>query len=134
MYFYYYLVSPSSQPFLHDATLVRNLDRMAEISSGPVYNSLTEPVSPSSSENSIVIEDGTVKIKRKLGLMSGTALIVGTMIGKHLTKSQVPKLFWLKWLPYNEIIIFLFGLVYYLATIRKSFMTPSWPIVWEPVC
>ncbi|XP_059156072.1 b(0,+)-type amino acid transporter 1-like [Physella acuta] len=78
------LVSPSSQPFLQDPTLVRNLDRMAEVSAGPVYNSLTEPVSPSSSENSIVVEDGTVKVKRKLGLVSGTALIVGTMIGSGI--------------------------------------------------
>uniref|UniRef100_A0A2C9K4Z7 b(0,+)-type amino acid transporter 1 n=1 Tax=Biomphalaria glabrata TaxID=6526 RepID=A0A2C9K4Z7_BIOGL len=40
--------------------------------------------SNTTSASSIIIEDGTVKVKRKLGLLSGTALIVGTMIGSGI--------------------------------------------------
>ncbi|GFS15927.1 amino acid transporter [Elysia marginata] len=43
--------------------------------------------SASSSEVSadgVVIEDGTVRVKQRLGLLSGTALIVGSMIGSGI--------------------------------------------------
>ncbi|CAL1547645.1 unnamed protein product [Lymnaea stagnalis] len=59
-------------------------DTSLEVNGNKLYNSTSEPVSPCSSVDSVPIEDGRVKVKRKLGLLSGTALIVGTMIGSGI--------------------------------------------------
>ena len=59
-------------------------DLMPEINGNKIYSGLsTQNSTPSTvSDSDIAVEDGTVRVKKKLGLMSGTALIVGTMIGE----------------------------------------------------
>ncbi|CAG5133795.1 unnamed protein product [Candidula unifasciata] len=74
------LEDKSSNPLRHRL----DIPLMAQVNGSEICKSLdSQPSSPASSDM-IVIEDGAVTVKRKLGLMSGTALIVGTMIGSGI--------------------------------------------------
>ncbi|XP_012934876.1 b(0,+)-type amino acid transporter 1 [Aplysia californica] len=65
---------------------IKDYDMMPEVNGNKIYSNLvSEPSTPDSSDSgNVVMEDGTVKVKQKLGLLSGTALIVGTMIGSGI--------------------------------------------------
>ncbi|GFO25007.1 Y+l amino acid transporter 1 [Plakobranchus ocellatus] len=91
--------TPSPQPGRPDCGLLIMSDCAAGVDSDSCattpttdrlpYNSLRGKgdSSASSSEMSadgVVLEDGTVRVKQRLGLVSGTALIVGSMIGSGI--------------------------------------------------
>ena len=74
------------KPVLSSFLGLGDYDLMPEVNGNKIYATMeSEPSSPETSSSiDIVNEDGTVRVKQKLGLMSGIALIVGTMIGSGI--------------------------------------------------